>query len=496
MPPPELPNEVVENLVQNLDLDTLKNLRLTNKLFSAQCLGPQFRSFVEHQTTSLTEQSLQSLHDLANHPQLRSAARTLTVKTPIYAPSRLREILRSGKIPPLYEVAYGMVGYRQVREGEEREIEEKERIKFESDLNWLIAQQEEQDKMSDEVIVWTLTSIFRSVGSLKRINLDVEVVLGPNDVGSTETSFSEGWRQIWIQASRTYRLTVTTIFKSGTAIDTLNVYRNAWRCSVPSCDIISQIQSIEAQSVATLQTSLTSLALSFSTFVETSSEIIAAAKARGEQVTFLGLLRADHPKALAKSNFSGIARLLALTPNLTSLDLHFFNTLQGRPMGYDKLFALLAQETQLLRLQKCRLGGFYLEEESLLLFLANHAQMLQDLELEQIGLTSGRTWTPIFKRLDSEMPALTHLRLSALWGERVQHLHPIWEPRRQSKQYEEDWSGFLCDGGETLVYRREFDADEIKKGLRFHPAPLGPALGSIQSSNFHAQQIREYGPPH
>lgn len=88
-----LPPEVVERIIQYVDLDTIKSLRLTSRVLGERCLGPRFKSFLKRQTTDLTKRSLQSLCALASHPTLRPVVKNLTIMATVYDTFEVQRIL-------------------------------------------------------------------------------------------------------------------------------------------------------------------------------------------------------------------------------------------------------------------------------------------------------------------------------------------------------------------------------------------------------------------
>lgn len=157
--------------------------------------------------------------------------------------------------------------------------------------------------------------------------------------------------------------------------------------------------------------------------------------------------------------------------------------------------SFLKQQTtdfHLPSLEQCYLRGIYASEESMLQFLENHPRINQ-LDLREMTLTSG-SWEPIFKHLGSRMPALTRLRLSSLRDENesLRNLNSVWEEGSGAADYS---SSYPCGGGLRMVHTREFDADDLKKGLEFKPCTPGRALGSPQLRRWLMSRQAEYCPP-
>lgn len=92
-----LPIVVVDKILEYLDLETIKSLRLTDRTWSELCLGPRFKSFMRHQSTDLTPQSLESLSALSCHAILRPAVKDLTIVAAVYDSSLLQRVLRTSR---------------------------------------------------------------------------------------------------------------------------------------------------------------------------------------------------------------------------------------------------------------------------------------------------------------------------------------------------------------------------------------------------------------
>lgn len=494
-----LPPEVVERIIQYVDLDTIKSLRLTSRVLGERCLGPRFKSFLKRQTTDLTKRSLQSLCALASHPTLRPVVKNLTIMATVYDTFEVQRILC---IKKRRVVKRGLKG--QIYQTRYLPCTEQELSTAQSDLAWLRAQQEEREALSDESVIESLASALRLFGRLNSVDLDATVIQGPNVTVWTK----EGdWHPIFMRASQVYCLTMSAVARSGVAVDTLTVYRNTPRCSVPSCDITAHVEKLDADQLAVAGASIKNLALSISMRIETDIGKIAAARELRERLfhSELGfqssLLGTSDPETLAEENFPGIARLLRFIPNLETIDLHLYDTLGGIPEVCDRIFKAIAQETRLPALEQCCLRGIYASTESMLQFLENHPR-IKHLDLRQVTLTSG-SWEPIFEYLgSSRMPALTRLYLSGLYQNVSNYpwlvnLKPVWE--EGSDGGKDDYqrlrlTTFLCLGGSRFVHTREFDADEIKRGLEIQPVIDRHLLGAPYY-RWEFSRREEYGPP-
>ncbi|PGH00361.1 hypothetical protein GX51_05860 [Blastomyces parvus] len=520
----DLPPEVVENIAENLDLGSLKCLRLASTACRILCLGPRFKSFFRQKTTDLTESSLEALCALASHPDLGPAVKHLTIMAVIYDVSEAERILSLGvrriagkldegtvrsavhaTLAQENNLTFGTLrGFKNSRPmiGFSRQnCDDQDRLDAESDLTWLRARQKEQDGQSDESILSSLVSAFRTFTRLDSVNLDAITVWGRRDT-TVSTLHGQDWHRIWVRASQVYRLSMSALATSGLVVESLAVYRNTLRCSVPSCDIMAPLENFDSRNIALLGTSIRNLALGVSMKVETDAGKISATRKKILEQTTPGsrrlfdwdMLGSTDPEAVAETNFTGIARLLQFMPNLEALDLHLYRCLRGDLSGYDQIFELISQHIRLPLLKQCYLRGVYATQGALLQFLANHP-FINHLDLREIYLTSG-AWEPVIDHLNSKMPTLTRLRLSNLWTTQVLNLRPIWEADFDEMDYlKPSPISYPCQGG-LVVHTWDFKEHDLKKGLEFYPTVQNPIpLGSPGRLHWLQSCLLEYGPP-
>src|SRR5262245_21529478 len=83
-----------EEILEYLDLESIKNLRLTDKALNEACLRRRFKLCLEHQTTDLTQESLESLASIATH-SLGGNVKHLTILAAVYETSKVERILET-----------------------------------------------------------------------------------------------------------------------------------------------------------------------------------------------------------------------------------------------------------------------------------------------------------------------------------------------------------------------------------------------------------------
>lgn len=474
-----LPPECVEEIVNYLDLATLKALRLSSQKLRARCTGPRFKSFISHQTVELTKSGLQSFRQLAVHPELGLAAKNLVIMATIYDQTRQRKVINRW--------GHNLPDGSPTPSGRSHEV----LAEAESNLAWLDIQQQRQDELPYDEMVKSLAASLKHIGQLDRIDLDACLVQGRDEIRTTDNSRAK-WYPVWMRAARVYCITIEAIAQSGVAPKALTVYQRTPRCSVPVYDIATNRAMRELPGFKDTGKSIEDLALSISTKVPTGATEcpprvpVACHEVSSAVASIAGL---GEEQVLEVEDFGGLARFLSFTPNLKTLEIHLYNTLLNPVIIYQWMFKSITTETRLPLLEKCNLRGITASGESLLQFLSNHPQ-ITDLTLNQISLTSEETWQPIFEHLVSrKSPPLKRLHLSTLKSShQMINLHPTWE--EHSKELEENSQSQIY-----FVHTKEFRADEIQRGLEFRPMPVGWMQGSPGSYTWMQSLNKEYGPP-
>lgn len=465
--------------MRHLDLASLKALRLSSRKLCARCTGPRFKTFISHQKIELSKSGLQSFRQLAVHPELGPAAKNLVIMATIYDQTRQRKVINRW--------GHNLPDGNPTPSGRSHEV----LAEADSNLAWLNAQQQRQDELSYDDIVKSLAISLKHIGQLDRIDLDAVLVQGRDETRTTDNSRAK-WYPVWMRAARVYCITIEAIAQSGVAPKALTVYQKTPRCSVPLYDIATNRAMRDLPGFKDAGKSIEDLALSISTKVPTGAterppRIPVACHEVSSAVASIAGLGED--QVLKVEDFGGLARFLSFTPNLKALEIHLYNTLFNPVILYQGMFKSIATETRLPLLRKCSLRGITANGDWLLQFLTNHPQ-ITDLTLNQISLTSGKTWQQIFEHLVSrKTPPLERLHLSTLKSsQQMINLHPTWE--EHSKELEENSLSQIF-----FVHTKEFRADEIQRGLEFRPMPVDLMQGSSGSYMWMHSLNKEYGPP-
>ncbi|KAJ5165917.1 hypothetical protein N7492_006213 [Penicillium capsulatum] len=405
-----LPMECVEEIMAYLDLDTIKALRLSSRDLYLTCTGRRFKSFLRCHTIEMTKAAFHSSRQWGMHPQLSDAVKSLRIMTTIYDQTKLLKPVDERDVTP-------SAGSQS------------QSSKNPNDLAWLQQQQKLQDEVSYQEAVEHITFYLHHFRALECIQLDAVLVRGPGKFISTSESKNK-WCSVWMRASQTYCMTMEAIARSGIAPKTLDIYGETIRCSVPMYDIAINLDQISSANVKKAGRCIENLALSVSTKVDTGAteQPLRPPLACHDLQT----VNAGHTNMMADikyERFDGIARLLEVTPNLKSLDIHFYNTLLRKSTGYQSMFDMIAKHTRLPLLRVCKLRCLATSKDSLLRFFSNHHR-IYDLALEHISLGAEDAWESLFSQLVEVLPNLERLHLSNLRDRRsVLNLHPTWEEK-------------------------------------------------------------------
>lgn len=482
--------EIFEIILDNLDLDTIKSLRLTSKALGNRCIGPRFNRFVENQETDLTFQSLDGLFDLASYPVLSQAVKHVTITATVFDTTELES-----KLQTRHKVVVERNGY--IYSKKTIKCTEDDLTEAQTDLDWLREKIDLREKEDTASVTASLSRVLRQFGKLRTLKIDALVLKG-KDKRILPSAFQE-WSPVFIRASEVYRIATSAVAQSKVNLEYLTVYRFVSKCGVPSFDITAHMETLESEGFAEAGAQIKNFALQFSTRTETD---IAKIRAEREQLqgadrafhdamgSTTGLYKAEATEATTEENFPGIARLLKQMPNLEALDLHLRNTLRGSANRYFRIFTIIADEVRFVSLEQCFIRGLYATEASLLRFLGNHPK-LNHIELLDVRLIEG-SWDPVLKQL-TQMPSLTRLLLSNLFGGGydVMNLSPGGLTKETMTEWQQRGWIYPCDGG-PKIHTREFTREEIEQGLDFPNQDIGQYVGSPQFVRWVDKRTAEY----
>ncbi|KAH7411082.1 hypothetical protein BKA64DRAFT_772512 [Cadophora sp. MPI-SDFR-AT-0126] len=483
-----MPLDILGIVLDSLELVDIKNTRLACK--SLATIGPRFKSFIADQTTDLSVESLQNHRELASHPELGPAVKTMVVLAAAFDTSELDRMIKT-KRRRIVEVNGPFTSTTEPK------LTDDELAQAESDLAWMHAQQAHQRTQTIDESIDALAAVLRLYGTLDIIDLDACVIKNPRERVSTAQAGE--WHPVFIRASEVYRITTSAIANSELSLNTLLIYRETPRCSVPSFDVTSHMAELEAlPGFTSAFSSLENFALSFSTRVQTDFSKIEAARdgLEGAAAAYhnamgsrAGQYSHENPEATMDDNFPGIAHMLCQMPRLDAFDLHMTNTLRGPSTVYHKILDHIADEVKLPSLTQVFFRGLPASEESLVKFIDNH-QTISDLTIDEMRLTSG-CWKRAIKHI-SQLPNLSKLRLSNLFNEQGVFNLLSKDPKDDEPPSDRPGDSYPCLRGVKL-HTRVFGPIEIQRlreGLEFDDTETGRGLGSPDLMRW--RKIREF----
>jgi hypothetical protein len=490
-----LPVEIVEEILSYLDLATIKALRLSSRAIHKDCTGFRFKHFLRQKSFPLTRSGLQYIQDIVTHPILGDAVKKLKIWAIVYDQTPHVKVIESWKKQQKQQKEHDDNDNPNLKLAEK----DSELSQAEADLKWLQAQQELQDEISYDETVKEFSFCLGQIRRLDEIELDAVICQGPGNTMPTDVG-KTNWYPVWMRASRNYCIAMEAMTLSKIQLKSLNVYQRTPRCSVPLYDIETHLEMFPSDALHDVGKHLQRLSLSISNKVTTGAmdrpprtpiqcHEVAWYGKRSPHMQYVSSLGGDHSED--DDNLDGLAKFLRLTPNLKSLEVHFYNTsLPGRLAGSHRIIKNINRETLVHQLRECSLQGIGVSQDSLIQFLSDHP-LITDLTLCQITLLQGGSWCPVFAALEERTPRLERLHLATLkWaGGHSVNLHPVWDDL--PKELEESRRSFI-----SYVHTKTFSAKDISKGLKFREMPSEPQFQStLEAQQWRKSVAMRYGLP-
>lgn len=448
MPLDRLPTEIIDAINEHLDSESIKNFRLTSKSAAQKCLNPRFISLSSQARTDFTPDSLQNLHSRASHPVFRNAARCLIVQVIVYdhrgvCPKRTK-----------LEIFYG--------------------TRDPWGIQWLDKIQQERDSLSDEFVIDSLATTLDSFPSLDEIRFDPRVLIAP---GVSRLLLIPSHEFPWM--SHVVFIVLAAVARSSTPLRKLDIYNGCrfgcpWlsRHSVSASEFAFYIKRIKAEKPARRSLPIEVLGL-------TVSNISSEDWSRAGNQTSLRASRAVSPSndGHELNGFSGVQQLLQLTSKLVSLHLTFDFEMEENTRGPEdpyKIFKSIADDVHLPRLKHFYLTNFSVTGNSLLKFLGSHPQIIS-LDIWRASIPEEERWNPTLRYINTNMPALRSVGLSALRkGDRFCELNPRPHMRLNTLG---DWNlGF-----DTCTHRCPLDCDSWPRAHKY--------LGRLSSTDVNSRFV-------
>ncbi|KAG6354907.1 hypothetical protein INS49_003988 [Diaporthe citri] len=478
-----LPNELYNQVLAHLGLLSIKNLRLASPVHAAKCLSPAFLAYYEQQETDLTPPSLQRLREITIHPALAPAVKRLVVVAVFHDPSSLLTRIRRLRDP--------LRGPWATLGNSDRNMELLDKI---GQLYRIMSSRHEQQGQFSDDIVGSLSCILENLGSVDVLRLTTRVLRPDLDNPySTSSSRFVNWNCLWADCHRVLKLVTSAMSTSKVDVATFSVFNDCFG-KVQSrhfLDLNTDLTNLDFLTHTGASIRCLNLGLSTVTVVPTTNDIVFSSDGSMKHLRAVRIPTSE-TRARADENFPGVALFLRQTPNLEALDLFLYNTLEGAPWAYSKLFSHISKTVHLPKLRRLTLRGIWTTPNSLLLFLRTHPD-LTHIDLREVHV-SGGTWDPILKHFQS-MLNLAELHLENLWSG-SEHLLNL-QPRNPVYDDEERVLGcYFPTRNGTMVHTRDISVEEIKNGLEFVKSRgSSRGKGSRHLMKWIQQRKIDYGPP-
>lgn len=370
-----LPEDIIEQIIQSLDLGDIRNLRICSKKLAAKSSGPSFQKF------------LKSRYVVLGSTELKRFMRSMQA-------SGLQSFIQN-----LY-----LDGIASEEANEQRTQDDPR----------------EDIRRADEATL--LSQIFgelsRSIpgGVLPSLILRVVIVRGdernlPVDASSSHAPLSKA---VWRCNNDTFDVALRALAISNLKIKSLNIFHDPdMRRYSLSCEQLSRTNWNDPGLASSLA-SLTNLSINISTPVIESdfgvSQDIGATRINPSRSR-------TRPQPEREGDFAGLANLLPLCCRLEEFDMIFL-ALEHKPSYYyrrfraEKIFERLVQLDQLPSLKRLRLDGVIVRDTDLLDFIIRSQP--SELFLENIHLQPG-AFRSIFEYCTRDMAAISRLHFHGLY---------------------------------------------------------------------------------
>lgn len=478
------PNEIIDIILWQLDLPSIKNLRLTCKAAALKSQSPGFKRFFAHKTIELTQEDTTTTLALALHPEFGPAVKHLTMMVVVYDESRWAWAYRNS--------------LRSISDVSEQAIQD---VAEELDQVLRLSQMHETSSYwLDHMAVWDLGKLFNKLGRLDSLTLDTRTYqeIGSPDLSIRRVPEGMNWQKLWTCCTYGFRNVMLSVLNSDIKIEHLSLFDGKDAFPV-SGKVQSEMLSLTAtrilaarEGISTPASPVKNLTLGFSTLTDE----VASYNQLDHHASDLDFLcrpiPVSSPAVLDPDSLSGPGELLKLLPGLEGLDLRMYNTLDGTPTGNHRVLA----DVRLSGLRRLTLRGLYTREAHILRLLRANRQSLESLDLREVHLGGHDSWKVAFRFLSrGGAPQLRALHLEGLWdgAGALINLEPrdaAFDDGRRGRG-----ASFQTRGGETLVHTRDIGMEELAGGLEFKTLSSQHGKGSGALRSWLRERKVLYGPP-
>jgi hypothetical protein len=360
---------------------------------------------------------------------------------------------------------------------------------------WIAEQEFKQQQLTRDLMCTLLIKALRGLPNVRNINLKAALATGIGkryNIGNFLT-----WRDNWTRTFEAFQALLTAITSSETSLDSLVI--GFEKLSIPTHAIMDLMHKLESEGFVAvglrLNTFAINLAMTTRPSISPHDAIAKHGSLTSESSTSQHVVGSNDYQNGSQPDFEGVSHLFRRMPNLESLEVNLYPAAKLPEQSYQSFLPVVFKDTWYFpRLRKLSFLGLVSSQESLQDILTRHAATLEEVDFENVVLSSG-SWEPVFKTL-SQLPSLTNLRLNLLattTDRNEVNLEPIdrtLDPQVESKpfgRFQFNLRGINGPGPDDyLWYKRNISRDEIKRGLRFRtlPQPLPWPMFESYYSNY------------
>ncbi|TFK35489.1 hypothetical protein BDQ12DRAFT_714712 [Crucibulum laeve] len=464
-----MPPELMGHMVQDLGLTDIRSLRLSCRELCEKS-SHRFKTFLAHQKTNLSEESLRILVEISQHIDFAPCVQSITILATIYSTTQLDKIIETGTRHVAEQA--GMFTCTTTVECTQEELEVAK-----ADRGLILQKIADQEHVQTAGIDTSmLGAIFHNLKPVP-LALSFEVNIQKDIDERRPARFCSDLSQLWKRTSHTFIATMAAVVRSGLILNALRVYGGRWGGALSLHDLHHALPPLKAEGLTTALASLHKLYICVAPYVTDQDNA-------EEDNTEENNSNNDH--------YTALAEIISFAPNIEELDVHGFKVRGEHAIYLDSII----QKALLHKLKTCTLRGAYIEEDSLLQLLRNNLQ-LKNLHLKKIVLAGGN-WKNIFNylALTSSRHSASHERDSCSAAScklDVVILDSLSEspPGRLLR--------FVPRSGEkasvdALRRRIKIDsADRLRHGIQYN-VPSGRTKGSPELYRWMNQNIIEFGP--
>lgn len=448
----KIPQELLCNIIDYLDLDSIKSLRLVNPELAERCLVPSFLACISKLRTDLSVPYIRCLDRAASHEILGRSMKSASVTIHVTSFAKHDFDDNDDELVAMLSSAMSSLGTIEYLD---------------------ISGEDTANDMCEERACVPLKHAVKKNPRKRRQD---------GSRGRRENKL-RGRRQDQSYPERAadgFVIVMRAIAYSGVAIRNLTVMKvtKKRRCCLQTATLAEAVSLMKKEGVDFDATAaaVESLSLSVCTKLNTSGY----PRLEDEKGFEVFRVNAHEFHANAPKNFTGLAALLGPMENLRELEISFYNELYGlcdpmaRASKYTEMFKAVGERVTLPRLKKVELFMVPTTEAGLINFLTA-SPGLKEVTFSWMHLAGG-AWRPVLDHLVG-MPGLERLRLVSPMDRKGSiNLLPAAGAAATLYDTLPSRNGYYSSERHH-IYRREFDQEDIREGLLLDDGETGFSAG-------------------